>query len=132
MRLRIWARSPALVKRYQRLVGALLFKSVVTGPDIAWAVAMLSRAMAWPTEALMADFFALRLAFYAKRKLHLSETLTKEWSKLDNKLSFVLAAFFLAGAFFAGPFFAGDGFAGDVTALASCASSTATRAASAS
>ena len=51
------ARSPALVKRYQRLVGALLFKSVVTGPDIAWAVAMLSRAMAWPTEALMAEAF---------------------------------------------------------------------------
>ena len=51
------ARSPALVKRYQRLVGALLFKSVVTGPDIAWAVAMLSRAMAWPTEALMGEAF---------------------------------------------------------------------------
>ena len=51
------ARSPALVKRYQRLVGALLFKSVVTGPDIAWAVAMLSRAMAWPTEALMSEAF---------------------------------------------------------------------------
>ena len=50
-------RSPALVKRYQRLVGALLFKSVVTGPDIAWAVAMLSRAMAWPTEALMGEAY---------------------------------------------------------------------------
>lgn len=47
--------DPKLTKRYQRLVGALLFKSVVTGPDIAWAVGMLARAMAWPTEALMKE-----------------------------------------------------------------------------
>ena len=37
------------------------------------------------------DFYSLRLALYNKRKLHLSEMLTQDWSKLDNKLRFVLA-----------------------------------------
>ena len=33
----------------------------------------------------------MRLSYYEKRKLHLSELLTSEWTKLDNKMRFVLA-----------------------------------------
>ena len=40
---------------------------------------------------MLQDFYSLRLALYNKRKLHLSEMLTQDWSKLDNKLRFVLA-----------------------------------------
>ena len=40
---------------YRRLLGALLFCSVVSRPDIAYAVGMLSRVMSCPTrEALFA------------------------------------------------------------------------------
>ena len=46
----------------------------------------------WETpERVLQDFYSLRLALYNKRKLHLSEMLTQDWSKLDNKLRFVLA-----------------------------------------
>ena len=56
------ARDPALVHWYQRIVGALIWASIVSRPDICWAVGMLSRAMAYPTEALQAD--ALRCLAY--------------------------------------------------------------------
>ena len=42
-------------------------------------------------EAILEHFYALRLSFYEKRKLHLSEQLTHAWSKLDNRMRFVLA-----------------------------------------
>ena len=42
-------------------------------------------------EAILRDFYAIRLEFYEKRKLHLCEVLTKEWTKLDNRVRFILA-----------------------------------------
>ena len=46
----------------------------------------------WETpERVLQDFYGLRLGLYNKRKLHLSEMLTQDWSKLHNKLRFVLA-----------------------------------------
>ena len=33
----------------------MLFASIVTRPGISWTIGMLSRAMAYPTEALQAD-----------------------------------------------------------------------------
>ena len=61
------ARDPALVHWYQRIVGALIWASIVSRPDICWAVGMLSRAMAYPTAALRAG--ALRcLAYLATTK----------------------------------------------------------------
>ena len=46
------ARDERLVKRYQSLVGALLYASVYTRPDIAYSVGMLCRAMSKPTPEL--------------------------------------------------------------------------------
>ena len=46
-------RDPKLKKQYQRLVGAMLFKSIVSGPDVAWAASMLARAMSFPTAELL-------------------------------------------------------------------------------
>jgi DNA topoisomerase-2 len=42
-------------------------------------------------EAVIRDFYLLRLTFYEKRKLHLAEKLEGERSKLSNRLRFVLA-----------------------------------------
>ena len=42
-------------------------------------------------EDILSNFYALRLSFYEKRKMHLSEVLTEQWSKLDNRMRFVLA-----------------------------------------
>ena len=44
-----------------------------------------------PPPQVLKQFFGLRLSYYEKRKLHLSELLTGEWTKLDNKTRFVLA-----------------------------------------
>jgi hypothetical protein len=44
--------DPSLLKDYQSLVGALLYCSVNTRPDVAFAVGMLCRAMGKPTVAL--------------------------------------------------------------------------------
>ena len=57
--------DPALLRRYQALVGALLYCATNTRPDIAYAVAMLCRAMSCPTEELYAS--ALRVLYYLHR-----------------------------------------------------------------
>ena len=54
--------DPALLKRYQSLVGALLYCSTQTRPDVAFAVGYLCRAMGKPTEALYTD--ALHVLYY--------------------------------------------------------------------
>eukprot|EP00051_Salpingoeca_urceolata_P016686 m.223370 g.223370 ORF g.223370 m.223370 type:complete len:1511 (+) comp18752_c0_seq2:97-4629(+) len=40
---------------------------------------------------IIGDFFSLRLKFYQKRKAWLGDQLTMEWTKLDNKVRFILA-----------------------------------------
>jgi len=42
-------------------------------------------------ESVLSTFYRIRLSYYEKRKLHLSEQLTSDWSKLDNKMRFVQA-----------------------------------------
>ena len=42
-------------------------------------------------EAILSTFYQIRLEFYEKRKRHLADVLTKEWTKLDNRVRFVLA-----------------------------------------
>ena len=54
--------EPDLLRRYQSLVGALLYCVTQTRPDIAFAVGYLSRAMGKPTERLYED--ALKVLFY--------------------------------------------------------------------
>jgi hypothetical protein len=54
--------DPKLLKAYQSLVGALLYCSVNTRPDVAYAVGMLCRAMGKPTPALYDA--AVRVLFY--------------------------------------------------------------------
>eukprot|EP00965_Chrysotila_dentata_P028131 935472-Pleurochrysis_carterae.AAC.1 len=44
---------PDLLKQYQSLVGALLYCSTQTRPDVAYAVGMLCRAMSCPTPTLL-------------------------------------------------------------------------------
>lgn len=68
-------RDAALIEFYQRLVGSMLFASIVTRPDISWAIGMLSRAMAYPTEALKAD--AIRCLSYLIQTKHLAWTASK-------------------------------------------------------
>jgi len=58
-----------LLQRYQSLVGALLYCSGNTRPDVAFAVAMLCRAMSRPTPALYDA--ALRVLGYLYRTKHL-------------------------------------------------------------
>ena len=57
--------DPALLRRYQALVGALLYCATNTRPDIAYAIAMLCRAMSCPTEELYEA--ALRVLYYLHR-----------------------------------------------------------------
>ena len=47
--------DPKLLKQYQSLVGALLYCSTQTRPDVAFSVAMLCRAMSRPTPELYSD-----------------------------------------------------------------------------
>ena len=46
--------DPTLLKRYQSLVGALLYCATNTRPDVAYAVGLLCRAMSCPTPDLLA------------------------------------------------------------------------------
>lgn len=61
--------DPTLLKNYQSLVGALLYCSGNTRPDVAFAVGLLCRAMSKPTEQLYAD--AQRVLIYLHRHRHL-------------------------------------------------------------
>eukprot|EP00965_Chrysotila_dentata_P031813 1060902-Pleurochrysis_carterae.AAC.1 len=45
--------APDLLSSYQSLVGALLYCSTQTRPDVAFAVGMLCRAMSCPTPELL-------------------------------------------------------------------------------
>ena len=51
-------------RRYQYLVGTLLYSSVNTRPDITFSVDYLCRAMSKPTDDLFAD--ALRMLYYLR------------------------------------------------------------------
>lgn len=42
-------------------------------------------------EQILTDFFEIRLTFYQKRKDYLADKLTEEWTRLDNKVRFILA-----------------------------------------
>ena len=68
-------RDAGLIAFYQRLVGSMLFAAMVTRPDIAWTIGMLSRAMAYPTEALKAD--AIRCLNYLSQTKHLTWNASK-------------------------------------------------------
>jgi len=58
-----------LLKKYQSLVGGLLYCATHTRPDIAYSVGMLCRAMAFPTHDLLRD--AQRVLVYLSRTAHL-------------------------------------------------------------
>ena len=59
----------SLLKRYQSIVGALLYCSGNTRPDVAFAVSMLCRAMSKPSPELLED--AYRVLGYLYRTRHL-------------------------------------------------------------
>ena len=61
--------DPDLLKRYQSLVGSLLYAATNTRPDIAYSVSMLCRAMARPTPALFDA--GLRIICYLFRHRHI-------------------------------------------------------------
>eukprot|EP00965_Chrysotila_dentata_P255046 6212081-Pleurochrysis_carterae.AAC.5 len=61
----VGTKNNAPIRRYQSLVGALLYCSTNTRPDVAYAVGMLCRAMGCPTEPLMQA--AERVLFYLGR-----------------------------------------------------------------
>ena len=64
--------DPKLLKRYQSLVGALLYCSTHTRPDIAYAVNMLCRPFSKPTFDLLSD--AERVLRYLHSTRHLGLT----------------------------------------------------------
>ena len=61
--------DPILLKRYQSLVGALLYCATNTRPDVAFSVGMLCRAISRPTPALMEA--AERVLAYLIRNKHI-------------------------------------------------------------
>jgi len=61
--------DPDLVKRYQQLVGSLLYAATNTRPDVAFSVGYLCRAMSKPTPDLY--LAALRVLGYLYRTKHL-------------------------------------------------------------
>ena len=58
-------RDQADVKRFQSIVGALLYCATNTRPDVAYSVGMLCRAMSKPTKGL--HDAALRVLYYLAR-----------------------------------------------------------------
>lgn len=42
-------------------------------------------------EEIIAEFYELRLVLYQKRKAHLTDQLTEQWTKLDNRVRFIKA-----------------------------------------
>ena len=63
------APDPIFHRRYQSLVGALLYCSGNTRPDVAYSVGLLCRAMAKPTPELYED--GLRVLGYLYRHRHI-------------------------------------------------------------
>ena len=57
--------TPESLRRYQSIIGSLLYCSTHTRPDVAYAVGLLSRAMSRPTVALHAA--AVRVVYYLHR-----------------------------------------------------------------
>lgn len=76
----------ALLKKYQSLVGALLYCSTQTRPDVAYAVGMLCRVMSCPTEATFGQ--AMRVLQYLDRHkdigLCYQSTPTKAYGMCDS------------------------------------------------
>ena len=72
------------IKWFQRLVGALLFASIVCRPDISWATAMLSRAMCYPTAALKADAVRVLNYLYQHKSLCLTYSKNKFFSAFSG------------------------------------------------
>ena len=60
--------DPDLLRRYQSLVGSLLYASTNTRPDVAYAVGLLCRAMARPSTELLDA--ALRVLAYLHQHRH--------------------------------------------------------------
>eukprot|EP00965_Chrysotila_dentata_P137523 4549219-Pleurochrysis_carterae.AAC.1 len=60
--------EPDLLRTYQSLVGALLYCSTQTRPDVAYAVGMLCRAMGCPTPSLLSA--ARRVLAYLHHHKH--------------------------------------------------------------
>ena len=63
--------SPSLLKQYQSIVGSLLYCSVQTRPDVAYAVGMLCRAMGKPTAELHLAALHVLCYLYRTRELGL-------------------------------------------------------------
>lgn len=59
------APDPALIKKYLSLMGALLYCSTKTRPDVPYAVRMLCRAMSCPTPELYKQ--AIQVLLYLDR-----------------------------------------------------------------
>ena len=59
---------PALLKKYQSLIGALMYCATQTRPDVAYSVGMLARAMGKPTPELYQQ--ALRVLYYLEHHKH--------------------------------------------------------------
>ena len=60
--------------RYRSLVGAELFVSITTRPDITYAVGMLSRCLAYPTAALLREAERVLIYLWNTRELALTYT----------------------------------------------------------
>jgi hypothetical protein len=63
-----------LVTRYRRLVGAMLYVSTTTRPDITYAVGMTSRCLAYPTPELLAAAERVLIYLVCTRSLRLTYT----------------------------------------------------------
>ena len=70
------------LRRYQSLVGALLYCSGNTRPDIALAVGQLCRAMAYPTPELLDA--AMRVLYYLGRHRSIGLTYTPDEANLSG------------------------------------------------
>ena len=60
------------VMRYRRLVGALLYVSTATRPEITYAVGMLTRCLAYPTTKLLKEAERVLIYLYGTRDLRLT------------------------------------------------------------
>ena len=68
--------DPALIRKYQSLVGALLYCSTQTRPDVAYTVGYLGRAMSKPTPELYE--LALHVLYYLYlHRMSVSDTLPR-------------------------------------------------------